>query len=151
MNTSPDDGVAVEDLLLNLKKKDAKKTLYRFGIMDNGSYLYDIAQQAVLHVYMLPPHCREGVLNWVLHGTTPGHFLTAVIDNDLAKAVQQADNENSQALREYVVYFYNYTPAGCTGSREGRIQWAAAGGIKGKMEAESGRKKKAAEGDPKEV
>lgn len=142
--------------MLDMKKlattaDEVKKTLDHFGIIDDNSYLYDIARQAVLHVGMLPAHCRAGVLDWVLHGTVPGHFLTAVIDNDLAKAVQQADNENSQALREYVVYFYNYTPAGCTGSREWRIKWAAAGGIKGKMEAESGRKKKTAEGDSKEV
>lgn len=73
----------------------------------------------------LPEHMRCGVKSWIEHGhnSRPGHFLTALLSNDLFGALGRADEENLNALRAYGVYFYCYAPAGCYGSPERFAAW----------------------------
>lgn len=73
----------------------------------------------------LPEHMRYGVQAWIEHGrdSHPGHFLTALISNDLFGALGRADEENLAALRAYGVYFYCYAPGGCYGSPERFAAW----------------------------
>jgi len=40
-------------------------------------------------------------------GCPPGHFLTAVIENDLLGAVGHADDDNARALIQIVLYVHN--------------------------------------------
>jgi hypothetical protein len=54
-----------------------------------------------------------------------GSFLTAVLENNLSKAVGRADSRNLPLLADYVRYLYNEAPNACWGSRERVAQWLA--------------------------
>lgn len=66
----------------------------------------------------VPEYMLEGLNRWVEHGrhAPPGSFLSAVISNDLRRAVEKADDHNRFALPAYVTWFYNYAPIACWGS-----------------------------------
>jgi hypothetical protein len=57
----------------------------------------------------------------------PGHFLQAVICNDLRGAIDRADEENLANLPAFVGYFYNEAPSGCWGSKEKMKAWEKLG------------------------
>lgn len=63
---------------------------------------------------------------YVEKGTPTGSFLQAVIDNDLKKAFDRADDRNAATLRAIVAYFYNFCPAGCWGFKGAYSAWIAA-------------------------
>jgi hypothetical protein len=69
---------------------------------------------------MIPP-----LYAYVIEGRNPGHFLTAVLSNDL-RAACEADSENAKLLREWALLVYNYTPSGCNGSIDAIDQWILA-------------------------
>jgi hypothetical protein len=71
----------------------------------------------------IPERMRGGIIRYIDHGIAPGHFLEAVICNDLKNAVARADDENVKLLQDYVVLLYNYTPSGCWGSRANYEGW----------------------------
>ena len=72
----------------------------------------------------IPNHMRESIIRYCTEGTNPGHFLSAVINNDLVKAVQLADLSNRKLLANYVTWFFNYAPAGCWGKPNSTETWA---------------------------
>jgi len=55
---------------------------------------------------------------YVTHGIQPGHFLTAVLENDLSEAMKRADVENRGQLFLICRYIYNVLPGDCHGSKE---------------------------------
>lgn len=59
------------------------------------------------------------------HGRPCGHFVTAVLENDLNAAVCRADDENLAALLPIVKYVYNELPSSCWGSRAKVEAWRA--------------------------
>lgn len=71
----------------------------------------------------IPERMHQGILDYLDHGFMPGHFLTAVICNDLAKACAKADDENQRKLPDYVKFFWNYAPSNCWGSKETMLNW----------------------------
>jgi hypothetical protein len=80
---------------------------------------------------LIPAHCQDGIRIFVLDGKIPGHFLRAVLSNDLKEAVGQADEVNLTCLHQYVRFLYNYAPAICWGSIQKIEKWAEIGGYKG--------------------
>lgn len=64
----------------------------------------------------IPEHMRDALIRYVTAGIRPGDFLTAVICNNLQRAVFAADEENVHLLREYCLWFYNVAPSTCYGS-----------------------------------
>ena len=86
---------------------------------------------------LLPDHppCIEGLQNYILHGQPVGHFLTAVLENDLRGAVTRADATNAPCLKGYVWFAHNEMPAMSHGSPELVERWIKAGGLLG-MEAD---------------
>jgi len=80
-----------------------------------------------VEVLRLPLHMREGFLLYVRHGYAPGHFLVAILSNDLAEACARADAENQRLLFDYVYVLHNYCPSGCWGSRDAVAEWAEKG------------------------
>ena len=75
------------------------------------------------------PHRMIAALNcWIEHGIEPGHFLTAVLCNDLHEACRRADDENRHLLFEYVCYLHNECPSTCWGSKEKFKTWKAGKG-----------------------
>ena len=77
----------------------------------------------------LPPHMQDAAKRYVEKGIPPGHFLTAVICNDLLGAVSHADDTNVKALKTWVQFFYNEAPGGCWKSKEVMNAWVKQGGL----------------------
>ena len=71
----------------------------------------------------IPKNILDGIHNYVGKQRKPGHFLQAVIKNDLYEAVLRADEETIKYLRLIVRYFSHETPAPCWGSEEKMKRW----------------------------
>ena len=85
----------------------------------------------------IPEHCRSGLLDYLRYGQPPGHFLRAVLSNDLKEACARADDENQRALYDYIYLLCNYASAAAWGSPEKVEQWIARGEELRKAEAGS--------------
>lgn len=62
---------------------------------------------------------------YVSHGTPLGHFLSAVMQNNLFEAFAHADEQNTNDMLEIVRYVYNQCPSGCHGSPAKVRDWYA--------------------------
>jgi hypothetical protein len=79
----------------------------RTGFSSIGESMYTVT---------LPKRMEEAVIQWVIWHREPGHFLSAVLCNNLQDAINRADDENQKCLRGWVQLFYNYAPGRCWGS-----------------------------------
>lgn len=84
-----------------------------------------------LELERIPEHMHGGVIRYIEHGIRPGHFLTALFSNDLMEAFGRADDVNTAAMRNWVLYIYNHVPVGCHGSPERVAEWIKRGGLAG--------------------
>ena len=73
----------------------------------------------------LPKISADSLRAYVEERRPVGHFLRAVLSNDLAEAVARGDEENLEALVVYVRWLYNYAPADCWGSPKKVSAWLA--------------------------
>lgn len=80
---------------------------------------------------LIPEHCREGVMDYIMNGVEPGDFLRAVFENNLIGAFGKADSINSERLRDYAKFLYSYAPSQCHGSPLKVRAWCEKGGING--------------------
>jgi hypothetical protein len=71
----------------------------------------------------VPEHMHDGYVRYLLNYLEPGHFLYAVLMNDLKEACARADEKNAAALTQHVFFLYNYAPASCWGSVENVMKW----------------------------
>ena len=76
-----------------------------------------------LKCYDIPLYMHEAIREYVNHHEQPGHFLQAVIKNNLREAVSRADDRNSYALKGWVGLMYNYCPSPCWGSEMAYKEW----------------------------
>ena len=72
---------------------------------------------------LVPPHMWGGIERYYLRGIAPGDFLYAVLCNDLMGAYGRADDINSANMRNWVMFLYNFTPSGSSGSPENVKAW----------------------------
>lgn len=72
---------------------------------------------------MIKPSTRAGLYFWITAGVPPGHFLTAVLSNDLREAVARADAENRAALPEIVEWLVSHAPMAAWGGPEVVRRW----------------------------
>ena len=79
----------------------------------------------------LPEHMRETIQAWIETGRPTGDFMRALLSNDLMGAYSHADADNAAAMKQWVMYLYNYAPCGCFGSPEAVKDWAKQGGLRG--------------------
>ncbi len=75
---------------------------------------------------MLPEHMRDAARRYVENGYAPGHFLTAVLENNLVEAAARADEENQRALFQWASWLYNHVPTPAWGSSEKVTEWILA-------------------------
>lgn len=61
----------------------------------------------------------------VTEGHPSGHFVTAVLENDLFEACARADPDSAAQLSAIVGYIYNCVPPRAYGSREQITSWAS--------------------------
>ena len=81
------------------------------------------AKIAKMAEYGIPERMQGAIIRYYERGLPPGDFLAAVIQNDLKEAVGRADDENVRLLKEYVMWFYNWAPAGSWGSLRNYVDW----------------------------
>ena len=79
----------------------------------------------------LPEHMQGGARRYIEHGIAPGHFLTAVLENNFVRAFMCADETNTARMRDWADWLYNDAPGGCHGSRDRVEAWIEAGGMNG--------------------
>lgn len=72
----------------------------------------------------------RGLRRYVITGRKPGHFLTAVLKNDLCEAVARADEDSMRVLGAIVVYLYNNVPSHIWGGENEVDAHVARGGLK---------------------
>jgi hypothetical protein len=72
----------------------------------------------------IPVRMWDSIENYIVEGDhNVGHFVKAIITNDLTEAVAHADSENLALLPNYVKFFYNEAPLNCWGSEEAFQNW----------------------------
>ena len=86
--------------------------------------------------FTIPGYMMDDLEAYIETGRGVGHFLTAVLENNLMKALDHADIHNRANLPAYGGYLYNKAPGGCYGSPELVKAWRAAGGLEGLEKAE---------------
>jgi hypothetical protein len=79
----------------------------------------------------IPDHMVHALVQYIVAGRRVGHFLTAVLSNDLKEAAGRADGTNQHLLWEYVFFLYNYAPQECWGSEENYTRWIENKGLLG--------------------
>lgn len=79
----------------------------------------------------IPGSTLTDLMDYVHHGRqfASGHFLSAVLENDLRKAFEHGDLANIAALWAIVTWLYNRAPQGCWGSKEAVKRWREIGGL----------------------
>lgn len=56
---------------------------------------------------LIPRRIKEAIDEWVRVGRPTGHFVRAVLENDLTEAIGRADDLNINALPHIVCYPWN--------------------------------------------
>ena len=79
----------------------------------------------------VPEHIRPGIIAYVEQGVPNGDFVTAVFENDLAKAVAYGDLVNLRALVEITRFVTWYAPPMCKGSPASVAAWVGWKGMGG--------------------
>lgn len=79
-------------------------------------------------IALIPVRVREALIRFVVTGSTPGHFCTAVLDNDLRAATAHADDQCLPVLKHIMDFVFNYFPTQCWGSPAARKAWTQKGG-----------------------
>ena len=80
----------------------------------------------------LPLYMWEGVRLYLARGVKPGHFLTALFDNDLLQAFAHIDPDNSDHIRSWAIFLSNWIPVGAIGSETKLREWCKGGGMYGR-------------------
>lgn len=88
----------------------------------------------------VPEHIRAGITNYFEHGLHPGGFVSAVVANDLTRAVQSADHENRKHIPSITRWVSYNAPAGSRGSWASFDNWIEdADGVRSKWLAQAER------------
>lgn len=74
---------------------------------------------------LVPDHLRQGLNSYFMDHQSTGHFLSAVLENDLEKSVMRADPQSLAGLKDIVAYLYNCAPTQSFGSPEKVAKWLA--------------------------
>jgi hypothetical protein len=72
---------------------------------------------------ILPAEVCDSLKRYIELRIRPGHFLSAVLCNDLTQAVARADPTNLSQLPDYVKWLYNHAPGNSWGSRDRFEAW----------------------------
>jgi hypothetical protein len=77
----------------------------------------------------VPEHLRGGLERYINRGIQPGHFLTAVLENNLMEAMGRSDETSRDGLFGLCGWLYNEAPCGCHGSPEKVRKWIKSKGL----------------------
>lgn len=76
-----------------------------------------------LACHYVPSEMHDAIRRYVLDHQPVGHFLTAVLENDLHGALTHADAQNMVSLTAWGFIIYNYIPSACWGSPAKVTAW----------------------------
>jgi len=100
--------------------------------------------------FLVSDDILASINRYALHHERRGHFLTAVLENNLLEALGRADPENEKVIHQIVCYCYNEIPSSSWGSADKVKSWLAAppekwieGAIAPETQAETARQKEA--------
>jgi hypothetical protein len=71
----------------------------------------------------IPSHLRPGLEHWIREARPVGGFLSALLANDLSRAIALADHQSLYALPVLVSWLTNRAPSPCWGSPEKVAAW----------------------------
>lgn len=71
-------------------------------------------------------HLIDGLARFFNDGIRPGHFLTAVLTNDLHETFARADDITRAAIPKLMELLYNHAPAAAWGSHGHYVSWHGA-------------------------
>jgi len=80
----------------------------------------------------LPEVGAWSMAEYIVRGTVPGGFISAVMANNLVDAVGRADGTNIDLLKYYTKAVYNEVPTAATGSYDKVHAWIEHGGLSGR-------------------
>lgn len=85
-------------------------------------------EAAILQDYgQIRQNIVEGINRFVCHHQKVGHFLTAVLSNDMREAFARADDDNRKTMFQIVSYCHNEIPGNCWGTPEKVKRWIEQG------------------------
>jgi len=73
----------------------------------------------------MKPETKAAIDAYITEHRAGGDFITAVLENDLRKAIQHADLRNRQDLHETTMYVFCNVPSRAWGSPEAVKNWLA--------------------------
>lgn len=76
----------------------------------------------------IPERIKQAIDLHVTEGRPCGHFTTAVLQNDLLKAITHADTLSLECIGAIVIYCYNFIPSPSWGSPKAVADWIKKGG-----------------------
>jgi|TARA_R110000824_G_scaffold50752_7_gene141523 hypothetical protein len=79
----------------------------------------------------LPSHMWGGAKRYLKEGTSPGNFLTNILENDFMQAIAHADGSNSLCITAWAKWVYNDIPLDCHGNYQIVNDHIMAGGYQG--------------------
>lgn len=79
----------------------------------------------LLEEYAIPMHLREGLTRYLKQHIRPGHFLAAVLSNDLADAMLRGDPASLAGLEGLVRFLTYECPQDSHGSADAVDRWTA--------------------------
>jgi len=83
---------------------------------------------------LIPDQLWRALKLYAEEGIPTGHFLHAVLTNNLVESLGRADEESRSALGAIVQLLYNFAPGDCWGSCALVTAWLQTGGLAGKRD-----------------
>ena len=65
---------------------------------------------------LIEPRFKESIDRWIADNCPTGHFLRAVLENNLSEAFARGDEQAIENLPHIVAYLYNDCDSRCWGS-----------------------------------
>lgn len=79
----------------------------------------------MLNYSKAPNNSGDAFQRFIEEGIPTGHFLEALLSNDLAQACARADDMNQYLIFQYVRFMWNELPSSAWGSPENYKNWIA--------------------------
>jgi len=116
----------IEKLVSGAQEIDDALT-YLFGENYKGGLSFDAIECSEISYevrgFYIPSYTFQSLKAYIEKHQPTGHFLAAILSNDLLGAVERADSINIRNLPAYVFYLYNEAPTICWGSKEKVERW----------------------------
>jgi len=131
-----ENGARLADYLAEVWSEEAVRSELADYLYDNfegnPEYFFDCAAETNRALFgadeeyaSIPEYTLIALDRWAKRGEMGGHFIQALLENDLMKAFSRADTGNRNAMDAITKYIYNRLPAYCWGSPEKVAQWPA--------------------------